>query len=209
VLERVPAVLGQARGTLDEVNTALVAVRPRLAQVPAVARSLGPFLQRLTPVARRARPVIGDLAAQLPPLRTALGGFPTLEQPAVAALSNTGAALEEARPILRGVRLYGADFVLGILNGLLGISAGNFNKAGHYVHAEFTQSASFLLGGGGLSNIIPTDLNIADLFELQTGLDSVCPGGGNPPAPDGSSPWVADDTLCDPSQSMPAAVNEP
>ncbi|MDX6355984.1 MAG: hypothetical protein QOF98_2887, partial [Streptomyces sp.] len=36
-----------------------------------------------------------------------------------------------------------------------------------------------------------------------------CPGGNTAPAPDGSSPWVLDSSLCTAAHDTPATVNEP
>jgi hypothetical protein len=164
-------------------------------------------LKRLPPALGRTAPVLRDLNAQLPDLRRALRGFAPLARPAIAGLRATATALREARPILAGLRAYGSDFILGIFNGLVGISTGPYDAGGHYVHLEFTQSPQQLLGGAA-AGLFSQSL-LPGVLSLRTKRDAPCPGSAGPPAPDLSSPWIPDATLCNPSHEIPASVNEP
>jgi hypothetical protein len=205
-------VLVQGRKTLGDLTTALTALRPTLREIPPAAGPLNDFLSLVTPTVRRATPVIAQLRAQVPNLKRALAGFPVLKPLAVRGLGATQAALSVSAPILRGFRLYGADFILGIFNGLLGIISGNYDKAGHYGHIEYTQSP-VLLPGGTLGATLPNLSGLSALspalFALRTHQVSRCPGGANPAAPDGSNPWVVDQSLCNQSQNLPSSVNHP
>lgn len=211
-LTRAPSVLQQGRGTLVDLTTALTALRPTLREVPPAAGPLGEFLGLLRPTLRRATPVLAQLRAQLPGLRSSLAGFSTLERPADSGLHATATGLQAANPILRGMRFYGSDFIVGILNGFVSIFSGNYDKAGHYGHASFSQSP-LLLPGGALGSAIPNLSGISGLspalFNIRTHLLSRCPGGASPPAPDGSSPWIPDKSLCNPADDIPISVDQP
>lgn len=212
VLRRTPATLSTGRLMLDHVASTVEDVRPALRAVPPVARPLGAFLQKVTTAADRTTPTLKQTRKLLPDLTRSLRGFVPLKAPAQAALASTATALGSSKHILEGLRLYGADFILGLLNGLLAVPAGNYNRTGHYVHVEFAQGPT-LLPGGILSSKLP-DLStlgslVPGLFSLRTHQVARCPGGASPPAPDGSSPRKLDPSLCDASQNVPASVNEP
>ncbi|EHN08751.1 hypothetical protein PAI11_44310 [Patulibacter medicamentivorans] len=164
----------------------------------------------LPPTLTRATPVVGRLRRDLPAVRRALLALPALRPSAVDALGRTRTALAAATPILRGVRYYGSDFILGVLNGLAGVAVGNYNELGHYARLEFVQNVQTLLGGA-LSSLVPalTGGGLLGPINVRTHLDARCPGSTAPPAPDGSSPWVPDPSICDPADSMPASVNQP
>jgi phospholipid/cholesterol/gamma-HCH transport system substrate-binding protein len=208
VLERAPGVLDQGSSTLAATAATLADVRPMLQRIPAAARPAGPFLDDLRLFLERSRPAIGQLNEQLPSIRAALGALPQLAGPADRALTATAAAFGDAQPILRGVRYYAPDFLIGLFNGLLTIGSGNYNKYGHYIHISFVQSLQDTLGGifsGQLANnpLVP------GLFELQRNFLELCPGAGNPPAPDGSNDYVPDPSLCNPDTGLQATVNQP
>lgn len=212
VLVRAPSVLAQGGHTIRDLVGALRALRPTLREIPPAAGPAGRFLTLLAPVARETTPVVSNLRAQLPGLEAALAGFPTLKPKAVTGLGAAATALHASNPILRGLRLYSSDFVLGIFNGLFAIPSGNYDKAGHYAHAEFAQSPQ-LLPGGTLASILPNLSGLSALtpalFGIRTHLVARCPGGANPPAPDGSSPWIPDPSLCNPAEDVPANVDQP
>ncbi|MGE4428571.1 MAG: hypothetical protein AB7G37_19120, partial [Solirubrobacteraceae bacterium] len=62
---------------------------------------------------------------------------------------------------------------------------------------------------GPIGEFLSANPLLPDLFALRTGLTRRCPGGNAPPAPDGSSPWVPDEALCDPRHNTPADVSRP
>jgi phospholipid/cholesterol/gamma-HCH transport system substrate-binding protein len=209
VLTRAPGVLRQGRGTLSNLEVAVTALRPALRDIPATAIPLREFLGRVDSTLGKSRPVVSDLNRQLPNLRRSLAGLVPLEAPALKALSTTAAALRDARPILAGIRIYGSDFMLGIINGLAGVATGNYNGQGHYAGLEFTQPFQTFFGGlgAGLFNGITSLPN--GVINTRTGLTARCPGGNTPPAPDGSSPWIPDPSLCRIADDQPASLNTP
>jgi phospholipid/cholesterol/gamma-HCH transport system substrate-binding protein len=207
VLKRTPRFVKSARLAMRQVRTTATALRPTL----RAATPVGPPLKQLLVSARsslpQVAPVLAKLTGELPSLRTALNELSALRGSAVPAFASTAKAAEVLQPIVRGLRIYGADFILGIFNGLTGIAGGEYQR-GHYARLEFTQNPQTLLAGP-LASLLSKNPLIPGLFATRTGLDARCPGGNQPPAPDGSSPWVPDPTLCDPLQSVPAAVNTP
>jgi phospholipid/cholesterol/gamma-HCH transport system substrate-binding protein len=207
-LTQAPRLLAQAGRTLDNTGATIDALRPTLRQVPPAARELTPFLDGLLDFLPASRPVLGDLNTQLPHVRDALQALPGLTSVGAPTLTNLGQTLRRSQPILRGVRFYAPDFLIGIFNGLLTIASGNYNKYGHYVHLSLVQSPQDVLGGA-LAGLLTKQPLIPGLLGIRTGITDMCPGGAAPPAPDGSSPYVPDPALCDPAQSTPASVNSP
>jgi hypothetical protein len=151
---------------------------------------------------------VHDLRGQLDPLRRTLAGLVPLRAPAVAGLRAGGEALRASAPNIRGLRIYGADFVLGVTNGLAGIITSNYNADGHYGRLNFVENPQTLLAGYP-SSILSGKPLLPGLLGTRTGVTALCPGGNEPPAPDGSNPWVPDPSLCDPSNSIPLSVDQP
>jgi hypothetical protein len=112
-----------------------------------------------------------------------------------------------ARPIVRDVRYYGVDLLLGVFLGLAGTAPANYDRWGHYARIEFTEPYQSLLGGP-LAPLFSKPL-VPSLFDLRTRLLRRCPGGNTPPAPDGSNPWIPDPSICTPSQDVPLSVDFP
>jgi ABC-type transporter Mla subunit MlaD len=204
---RTPAVLDQARTTLADAATAVTALRPALRDVVATAPSLRGFVQRVDAVLPAATPVVAQLRGELPGVDRSLAGLRTLAPIADPALRSAGRALDVARPIVRVARFYGSDLLLGVFAGLAGIATANYDQWGHYARLEFTQPYQTSLGGP-FSGLLAKPL-LPSLFNLRTRLTRRCPGGNTPPAIDGSSPWVPDAAICDPSENVPASVNTP
>lgn len=208
LLRRAPAVLGQARGTLVDLTGAVSALRPTLRAVPAAAGPLDTFLRRLEPTLGAATPVVKELTRQVPGLRRSLAGFVPLRRRGVNALNSSRDALRDSMHILNGFRIYSPDLLVGVLNGLVSIAAGPYDHAGQYAHAEFAQPPQTFLGGAS-SGLFSSNPIVPGFFEIKTKQLSRCPGAIAPPAPDGSNPWIPDPSLCDPSQNVSSAVNEP
>jgi phospholipid/cholesterol/gamma-HCH transport system substrate-binding protein len=206
-LTRAPAVLDQARVTLALGNHAVAALRPALREVPAAAQPLGGVLHALPPSLGSVTPAIGQLRSELPGLTRSLTDFVPLKAPAVSALGSLATALNHSMPILAGVRVYAPDLLIGLFNGLIGISTGPYDYAGHYIHAEYVQSPQFLLRGIA-SGLFSAHALIPGLLALRTNLTDRCPGGDEPPAPDGSNPWIPDKSLCNPADDVSASVNQ-
>jgi phospholipid/cholesterol/gamma-HCH transport system substrate-binding protein len=206
-IDRAPRVLAEASSTLARARSAVTALRPALRELPPVAAPLGGLLGRITATLPQATPVIGALRAELPGLEESLLGLRRISTVSVTALDSAARALNVARPIVRAIRFYGADLLIGVFNGLLGVATGNYDRWGHYVRAEFMEPYQSLLGGP-LGTLLSRPL-APSLFSLRTRLLRRCPGGNAPPAPDGSSPWIPDPSICTPSQDVPASVNMP
>lgn len=207
-LGRAPDFLARSAVTLDNVDRTVAALRPALRDVVPAADELAPFLRTTGAGLRAADPALRELRRQLPGLRASLAGFGPLGAPSERAFGALGRAVSAAQPIIRGVRIYGADFALGVTNGLAGIITSNYNGAGHYGRINFVESPQTLFSGQ-LSDLLTGQPLVPNLFETRTGITALCPGANQPPAPDGSNPWIPDPTLCDPSNSMPARVNMP
>jgi len=207
-LTRAPAVLAQARGTLARTRIAVSALRPALRDVPAAAKPLGPYLGDLEATLPRARTVVNDLRGQLPALTATLRGLPPIATPVVRALGTTGRAMLDSQHIFEGLRLYGSDMVIGLLAGLGGVPTGPYDALGHYAKVEFVESPQTAVEGrfGNLLNL--TDL-VPGLLGVRTGATRRCPGGNQPPAPDGSSPWDLGEAMCSHEDDILASVNEP
>lgn len=208
LLARAPAVLRQARGALAQTGEAVSTLRPALRAVPATGPPLRAFLRRAATVLPRTSPVIAKLRGQIPALSASLRGLPRLRGAAVPALNRAARAFDDSRHILRGLRYYGSDLLLGLFNGLAGVATANHGRWGHYARLEFVQPPQTSLGGL-LSGLLEKQPLAPGLFELRTNLLRRCPGGNTPPAPDGSSPWVLPDGLCDHADDTPAEVNQP
>jgi len=207
-LARMPPVLAQAQGTLARTGAALTALRPALREILPAAPPLDRFLSRANSVLPQAGPVVARLVDQLPSLNESLVGLVPLQLPAVRALGSTGQAMKDLTPILQGFRFYGADFILGVLRGLAGVVAGEYDGYGHYVKNNFVQNYQ-TLPAGPLATLLSDHPLAPNLFNVRTRLMRRCPGGDTPPAPDGSSPWVLGQQFCSPQHDTPLSVDFP
>jgi phospholipid/cholesterol/gamma-HCH transport system substrate-binding protein len=207
-LDRAPDFLARSAVTLGNVERTVGALRPTLRDVVPAADELAPFLRATEDSLRRADPVLRELRRQLPALRDSLAGFGPLGAPSTRAFGALARGVRAAQPIIRGVRIYGADFALGVTNGLAGIITSNYNATGHYGRLNFVESPQTLFSGQ-LSELLTGQPLVPNLFETRTHITALCPGANQPPAPDGSNPWIPDPSLCDESNSMPARVNAP
>jgi phospholipid/cholesterol/gamma-HCH transport system substrate-binding protein len=207
-LARAPGVLRTATGTLARTRSAVDALRPTLREVPAAATPLAPFLANVTTTVPKARPLVADLRGQLPALDATLDGLRPLADPAVRALRTTGRALTDATPIFEGLRLYGSDTVIGLLSSIGGVPTGPYDAGGHYAKVEFVQNVQTALEGNLGSLLTIGDL-VPGLLGAQTQKTRRCPGGNQPPAPDGSSPWLIGERLCSAEDNVSGSVNEP
>jgi phospholipid/cholesterol/gamma-HCH transport system substrate-binding protein len=186
-LRRTPAVLHQANGTLGRVDAALREVRPALRELRPVAGPLAAVLRRLAPVARDGVPALRELNALLPALRSAAAGLPALDRAAQPALRSTTRVLRSSLPVFTGLRQYAPDALHGLVLGVGGTTASGYDANGHYARiSPLTE--------------VPDPSGVA--LKLQTGNDARCPGGAADPAPDGSTPWIPDASLCDPEDDV-------
>jgi phospholipid/cholesterol/gamma-HCH transport system substrate-binding protein len=207
-LSNAPTALAQATGTLARTRTAVNALRPALRDVPAAAVPLRRFLTRTDSLLRNAGPAFTQLTTQLPLLDEALTELPPLERPLVRTLGTTGTAMHTLTPIFRTTRYYGADLILGVFSGLLGIVTGPYDARGHYGKLNFIQSSQTTTSGP-LAELLQDNPLAPGLLDTRTKLTRRCPGGLNPPAPDGSSPWDLGDEICTHEHDIQPEVNEP
>jgi hypothetical protein len=208
VLRRAPGALAQAAGTLDGTRRTAERLQPALRVVPAAATELRPVLTATGPLLDRAHPTLVRLKTELPQLDTALRGVAPLRRPLAAALRSTGGSMGGLRPILKTARFYGADLILGVFSGLVGITTGEYDARGHYAKVNFVQSYQAATSGP-LAALLQQNPIAPSLLNLRTKQTRRCPGGLAAPAPDGSSPWVLGEKYCTTGHNIPPSVNEP
>jgi hypothetical protein len=210
-LTRAPAVLNQAGGTLRRAATTADELRPTLRAVPASQPGLRRLLKTIPPTFDGVEPAMNQLATLLRPLQQGVAALPSLEKDAVQGAQALGTGLDEAMPIIEGLRFYGSDLILGVVKGLASVATGGYNATGHYVKLEFVQNAQTAIGGA-LAPLIPglTPNGVLPGI-INVGIDqrNRCPGSNAPPAPDGSNPWFPKAGICDPGLNMSPGVNTP
>jgi phospholipid/cholesterol/gamma-HCH transport system substrate-binding protein len=211
-LARAPAVLSQGTGVLRDVNFTLGVLNPVLSDLRPVAPRLGSLLRTLVPAARGAIPTVRGLEALVPGARRALVALPGIERVATPAVRSLTAALTPLIPVFAGLRPYAPDLVAGFFNGVGGAAGAGYDANGHYLKTLATISAS----GASLEGLLSTLGNlvggllgsVTGIGSGRSGLVAPCPGGGSPPAGDGTNPWNAPDllpntgNLCDPAQNQ-------
>jgi phospholipid/cholesterol/gamma-HCH transport system substrate-binding protein len=208
VLRSTPGTLHQAGTTLGRVADTARVLRPALREVVPAAGPLRALLADSGRTLPATVPSVRRLRRQLPDLRRSIAGFVPLEKPLLESARTTGRVVAQADEMLSGFRAYGPDMILGVINGLAGISTGGYSQVGHYVKLEFVQTLQTLLGGAAANLLSGHDL-IPGILGVKTRQLARCPGGNAPPAPDGSNPWVYDPTKCDPANDLQANVNTP
>lgn len=212
-LDRAPGTLDLAGRVLRNAAGTATSLRPTLRAVPASQARLRLLLRRAPKALNRLAPVVDDTRRLLPAVNRTLDGLPPLETDAVGGAKALQPAMKGLIPIFEGVRYYGSDFFLGVVNGLVSLSSGSYNSQGHYLKIEFVQSLQTVLGGA-LASVIPnltkvTGGLVPGVFNAALNQNNRCPGGAAPPAPDGSSPLNPREGLCDPRQNTSALVNSP
>lgn len=202
ILARSPAVLRQGASTLPVVRSTLADLRPALRRTPAAAGPLRRVLERLAPTARGLTPVTRQLTSLLPPLNATFNGLRPLRSLAEPALRTTATSLQDSMHIIKGLRYFGADLIIGVFGGLNGIAAAPYDQNGHYDRIQFLVSPQG--SASGLASILnPEGALIPGLFSLRFHKTNPCPGGAAAPAPDGSNPWIPDPSICDPEHNHP------
>jgi phospholipid/cholesterol/gamma-HCH transport system substrate-binding protein len=207
-LTRAPGVLQQSTGVLRDVDYTLGLLNPVLKDVQPVAPRLANLLTRLVPTARNLVPTVAGVQALVPSARSALLALPPAERLATPAVRSLTSALDSVTPILAGLRPFTPDVVAGFFNGVGGASGGNYDANGHYLKSELVVQST---GGASLTGLLSLlgKLTGSLLFGGgRSGLLAPCPGGGGPPAFDGSHAWISPDvlpttgTVCTPSQDQ-------
>ena len=131
----------------------------------------------------------------MPSFEKALVGLPPAVKAANPAVASLSLVLRAITPSLSAFRPYAPDVVAGFFNGVGGASGGTYDANGHYLHGMLTLQG----GGNSLSGLLGLlghlTGHIGPFHGERTGLLAPCPGGGTPPAPDGSNPWTRPDLL--------------
>jgi hypothetical protein len=131
---------------------------------------------------------------------------------AVPSVNSLTGALRQVTPILSGLRPYTPDVVGGFFNGVGGAAGGLYDANGQYLRSVVSVQA----GGGTLTGVLNTlGSLLGGLTGTLTGLNggrtkllAACPGGGSPPAADGTNPWTSPDllpgagSLCNPADDQ-------
>jgi phospholipid/cholesterol/gamma-HCH transport system substrate-binding protein len=211
-ISRSPAVLHQATAVLRDTNYTLKVLNPVLKDLQPVAPRLGTLLRLVVPAARNAIPTVRGIQALVPSAERALKQLPTVEKSATPAVRSLTAALGPLIPILAGLRPYAPDLVAGFFNGVGGASGGTYDANGHYLKVQLDLAAGGASLTGLLNNLgtlLGTVLgSVTGLNGARSGLTATCPGGGGPPAADGSNPWTSQDVpasigaLCNPADDQ-------
>ena len=191
LLRQMPATLRQTNTTLVNLRATLGDVDPAIKLARPVAAPLAEFLRRLRPVARDARPVIGQLRRTVDRPGSAdligvLRGLPSLARTAVPALDSTQATVGDLLPILTEVRPYTPDAVGGLFNGFGGTTSPYYDANGHYTRISFQSSAYSLANIGSLTPVPPATSGVTGYRKNVVGR---CPGASTQSAPDHSNPW--------------------
>jgi phospholipid/cholesterol/gamma-HCH transport system substrate-binding protein len=192
-LARAPAVLTQAEGTLRRTRGTLEVVRPALREARPSAPPLARLLRRLVPTSQRAIPVLADLRALLPGVRDTLQPLPGLARVALPALGSTTRALRDALPIFAGLRPYAPELATGLFNGFGWATGGHYDANGHFARISAQGGLVGLTGPLAVPGFTTPGTG-----EARTGLTARCPGAAVEPAPDGSNPYIPDQSLCNP-----------
>jgi len=208
ILERTPGFLGQAGVTLQRTRAAVEDSDQALRDTPAAASVLTRFLGATDQTLPVATPVLAQLKAQVPPLVESLHELVPAAAPTVTALRSLGPAMKGLIPLLEGLRYYGTDFVLGFLGGVGSLTTAEYDDMGHYAKTNFVQSPQTLVSGE-LSKLLSSVPIVPGTFAIRTGLTRRCPGGAEPPAPDGSIPWLLGSKWCSAADDTPLSVDFP
>ena len=173
-------------------------IRRAIVEARPTAPLLADFLERLRPVAQRARPVVSRLRhtidhAGSDDLLGVLAGVPPLEQRAVPAFESAVATVNDALPIVKELRPYTPDAVGGIFNGFGGTTAGYYDANGRYTRISFQSNAYSL---EGIASLIPVPQDAPGVTGYRKGLTRRCPGAATQSAPDHPNPWLIGEPTC-------------
>jgi phospholipid/cholesterol/gamma-HCH transport system substrate-binding protein len=200
LLSRAPATMRQGRATLGRLDQTLAVLNPALTELRPSAAPLARLLRVLPGAASRVTPALADLRAILPPVAEALRTLPALSRAGVPALRSSTSAIRASLPVFRIIRPYAPEALIAISNGFGGETTGGYDANGHFI--KIVGGNQFGPGGfTGPFGALP-NLSTGDFSGFRSGLTERCPGGAADPAPDGSSPWIVDSSLCDPKDNQ-------
>lgn len=201
ILERGPGFIDESTRLLKRFDAASETFAPLLEAMPAFATQGSGLLQVANDLVGSSGEVTSRLSTDLPALITTLRRLQVTNPEVAKGLQSLTRATKDSLPIAEATRIYGLDVFLNTVNGTLGNSSSNYDATGHYSRGQLTLSPQLILAGsqsGKWTNSAWAD----GLFETQTKVTNVCPGGLEPPAPDGSNRYYQPKELCDPQQSV-------
>ena len=198
-LVKLPDTLRSANTTLVNVRATLADLRPALRDARPAAPLLSALLQRLSPVARQAIPVVArvqravDRSGSNADLLGVVRGFTPLAKTAVPAFDSLHGTLQDALPIVHEARPYAPDVVGGLINGFGGTTAGYYDANGHYARIAF-EGGPYSLDNAASAASAPS--SNSGLTGYRKGITSRCPGAAAQAAPDKSNPYKPDGSHC-------------
>jgi phospholipid/cholesterol/gamma-HCH transport system substrate-binding protein len=189
-LQRTPAVLTQGRHVLSDVQASFGKIDPMLTALKPVAPKAATLLRKVVPFAKAFIPTLVDIRRLIPDAKQALNRFVPVERKGVPALNSLTTALTDINPILTALRPYAPDVTAGFFNGVGGSQAAGYDANGHYLRIGVVLQGGASSLAGLLNTLGAGTVKLPILDGVRTGLTAPCPGGGSPPAPDGSTPWT-------------------
>jgi phospholipid/cholesterol/gamma-HCH transport system substrate-binding protein len=205
-LRRLPPVMRQTNTTFVNLRAALDDLEPLVDTAKPATKDLAPFLRELRPVFQKLVPFTRNLRLTVSrpgkanDARDLLAVLPQVQNLTSRAFPHSEQAIEDFQPNLNFIRAYTPDFFNAL--GKLGQVAGYYDGNGHYVRAATAGQNLFRYAAGQLQPI-----SKAEQFQPfgTVGIPQRCPGGATQPAPDGSNPFVGENSV-DPSDCDPADV---
>jgi phospholipid/cholesterol/gamma-HCH transport system substrate-binding protein len=198
-LVRLPDTLRAANTTLVNVRATLGDLRPAIRDARPAAPLLSGLLQRLSPLAQSAIPVVARVGrlVDTPGSRTDLlgvvQGFDPLAGTAVPAFKSAHDTTAAALPVVAQIRPYTPDVIGGLVNGFGGTTAGYYDANGHYARISF-QGSPYSLNNVG--SLVPLPPSTPGLTGYRKGVVGRCPGAATQTAPDKSNPYAPSGEQC-------------
>ena len=199
-LVKLPDTLRAANTTLVNVRATLADLRPAIQDAKPAAPLLSALLERLSPVARQAIPIVARTQRAVNrrnsdvDLLGIVRGFGPLAKVAVPAFDSLHGTLTDALPVVREARPYTPDVIGGLVNGFGGTTAGYYDANGHYARISF-QGGPYSLNNAA-SPASPPSSSKDGLTGFRRGVTARCPGAATQPATDKSNPYRTSDLHC-------------
>jgi phospholipid/cholesterol/gamma-HCH transport system substrate-binding protein len=196
---QLPPFMRRANTTFVNLRAALNDVDPLVDASKPVAKRLGPFLNEARAFARRARPTVRDLSITIRrrgkanDLIDLIRSVPALADIALVKKNRTVSPGNHAVPVgnVRGAFPESIDALKG--------GAKDIGFARPYTTDLMGWFDDFSTTGGGfdaLGAVARGDISFEEVLfpqDLRKGEYSNCPGSAEPPAPDGSNVWSAEE----------------
>ena len=200
VLRRAPRSVRLGREAMAELRALFSEAGPVLASARPAARRLAPTLRDLLPVTRRARRTLPGIRGLVRDATPVLRRLPSTERAAKPAFASASTALDQAEPVIAGLRAYVPDVVSGLLNGFGGTTAGYYDANGHYVRISLQGNAFTFQGLGSALNVPSGDQSVVG---FRRGAFARCPGAATQAHPDGTNPWRPAEAPCEAKDDLP------